>query len=622
VPLEILEPQVFDRLDRDLNGLSRRAIQINAGDSKAAMELAETIGQWSAAAGQVRWSASIHRQAQETLHQLKSGLPAAKAMEQILRTLLQAHRLLETEKKGEMGKEAVPGPVAGFPSRRPADEPGRDTMAIRPEDLGLFQQFLRDAPGLLSGIQFNLLLLSSGQKADLHQLYQLFHFLKGQWGFLGFLQMRQLCHEAEALLEPALVSSQAPCPDHLDLLRKALEACRSQTDCIARGLSKEKVEIEDASLVLAEIRNQLSFLSPSPTPDSLRISPEPTSIAFAADDFFRIRTVQMERLLELTADLVLSQASLIEETPDSSFKGKKATDAARMVKLTHQMRDLLLSLRMAPLKPLFDHLALGLDLLSRQRGKTVLLALDGPNIEVDQELIPRLAGALTDLIRNRVDQGIETPKERVKAGKPPEGMLKIKAVQQAGTVILEVEDDGRGLNPDFDGEGGGTGLERVKEQVESLQGSIRVQSRPGLGCKFVMKLPRTEALIEGWVVEAAGERCLLPLSQVKKITHPAPAGMEKGLPAAEAALPTVDLGYWMAGKKSEDAALFLVHVESCNRVFRLMVDEVHGKQQALVRTNNGKKAEKPGVRGEGILPDGKAVWILDTRQFVQSVEKS
>jgi two-component system, chemotaxis family, sensor kinase CheA len=349
--------------------------------------------------------------------------------------------------------------------------------------------------------------------------------------------------------------------------------------------------------------------------------------------------------------LTLSQTSFLEETLASNLRGKSATDAARIAKYIRQLRDILLSVRMVPIKPLFDQMERTLNQYSRQAQKNVRFVVEGEDSELDKQVLGHLVGPLTQILKNAVEHGIESSEERLKAGKKPEGTLKLKAGQQGGTFFLEVEDDGRGLdmeklkkkgmalglfrdekiNPvrimemifkpgittlEVTEEGRGIGLDLVEEQVEDLHGSVRVQSRPGQGCKFVIKIPRSQALVEGWVVEAGKKRCLLPLSQVRKITHPLPAGKE--IAAEEAALPVVDLAEWLGEKDAKGEAPFSIHVESGSQQFRILVDELHGKQQVLVKKLGKEDVNKPGIRAGAVLADGKLAWILDTKAFIKT----
>ncbi|SRR5579871_1542270 len=662
MPVETLQPQAYGQLSNDLNGLSRRAVQANVKDPGEALELVRAFEQWTSRARKTcgGWSEAFHDQARELAKDLQSGFPAPQVMEQLLRSLLQAHRLLEKEQKGEVEKE-TDAPLLTRPPKPSLAEAAnsRDSLYVRPEDQGLFQLFLQEVPTFLSGIQSNLLLLSSRQKADLSQVYQLFHVLKGQWGFLGFLQMRGLCQAAQGLLEPFLSGAPEIPTGCLDILLKALGSCRSQVDRIARGLPRDYVEVWDTTPVLWELEAQIL-----PAPVLIPIAGPPAAPAEAllpappplgTEGPLGLREDQMNNLLELLGDLMESQSSFLEEALAQNLKGKSATAAAHIGKVTRQLRDMLLSLRMVPLKPLLERLSWDVARFSQRVGKTVYLAVESPEIEVDRLLLERLAAALSQLLQNAVDHGIESAEERVRAGKLPEGMLNIKAIQQGGAVILEVEDDGRGLNLEklrqrgrelgilteekasparvmemifkpgvttLEGPGGsrGQGLDQVEAQVEDLYGSIRVSSKPGQGCKFTLKVPRSPALIEGWVVEAAGQCCLLPLAQVRKISHPAPSGAEKEA-AEDAAVPLVDLGRWLGEKKGEESPKFTVHLESGASQFRVRVEEVHGKQQVLVRTKEGGTSRKPGVREEALLPDGKPVLVLDTRQLASQGEK-
>jgi len=656
MPVETLPPQAYGQLSNDLNALSRRAVQANVKDQGEALELARAFEHWTSRARKTcgEWSQAFHDQARELVKDLQSGFPAPKVMEQLLRALLQAHRLLEKEQKGEVEKETDAPLLKRAPKSSLVEAAdSRESLYVRPEDQGLFQLFLQEAPTFLSGIQSNLLLLSSKQKADLAQVYQLFHVLKGQWGFLGFLQMRRLCQAAQGLLEPLLGGAPEISTGCLDVLLKALGSCRSQVDRIARGLPKDYVEVWDATPVLGELEAQIlpaPVLAPNAGPAAGQAEGlPPTPPPLGTEGPLGLREDQMNHLMELLGDLMSSQSSFLEEALAQSLKGKNATAAAHIGKVTRQMRDLLLSLRMVPLKPLLERLSWDVSRFSQKAGKTVYLAVESPEIEVDRLLLERLAAPLSQLLQNAVDHGIEPAEERVKAGKLPEGMLTLKAAQQGGAVILEVGDDGRGLNLEklrqrgrelgilgeekasparvmemifkpgvttLEGSDGvkGEGLDRVEAQVEDLYGSIRVSSKPGQGCKFTLKVPRSPALIEGWVVEAAGQCCLLPLAQVRKISHPAPAGSEKEA-AEDAAAPLVDLGRWLGEAKGDESPKFTVHLESGASQFRVRVEEVHGKQQVLIRPKEEGSSRRPGVREEALLPDGKTVWVLDTRQL-------
>ena len=189
----IFEPQVFHELDLALSALSHKAVKAEIRDSQEALTLVQEFEGW---ASQARthcgdWSIRFHDQSQQLINDIQNGLPAAKVMEQLLRTLLQAHKQLEAELAEEREKNYDLQSRTLLAHKGMVEKDGEeDLFYIRPEDRGLFQMFLQEAPSFLSGIQSNLMLLRSNKPSDLPRLFQLFHFLKEQWGFLGFYQMR------------------------------------------------------------------------------------------------------------------------------------------------------------------------------------------------------------------------------------------------------------------------------------------------------------------------------------------------------------------------------------------------------------------------------------------------
>jgi chemotaxis protein histidine kinase CheA len=653
LPAKSIEPSVYEELEKNLVVLSQKAVNASVKDLGEALELARGFEKWTqlARASCGEWSHRFYLQAQEMVRDLQAGWPVARTMEVLLRALLQAHRFLEKEQEGESEKETdIPissvSTNGSFKKKNSSDE----VLFIRPEDQGLFQLFLQEAPSILAEVQSDLLYLSAGQKTDISRVYQLFHILQGQWGFLGFFQLRILCLHAVSFLEPYLAGESRLIPGKVDFLLRALSSCRSQMEHLQKGLAKGWVEITDASSLLAEIDGQLQVPAEPQVPASQEMA---GASLFQVDNFFKVGDEEMEKLLDLLGELALSQSSFMEETLAAGLKGKSVMESARITKLTRQLRDSLLAQRMVPVKPLFDQMTEIMAGLSHQAGKMVYLTAEGGDSELDKQLVSQLLEPLTQLLKNAVDHGFEPAEERIKAGKPAEGTLKLKANHQAGAFLLEVEDDGRGLNLEklrqkglalgilksekesparvmemifkpgvttleSPEEGRGVGLDKVEEAIEAMHGSIRVQSRPGYGCKFIIKIPKSQALVEGLVAEAARKRYLFPLSQVRKITHPAPMGSTRDISPEEALLPVIDLAQWLGGESPKGAAKFSIHVESGSNQFRVLVDEVHGKQQALVR-KLGAKEEGRGIRGGAVLADGKMGWILDTRELVKAV---
>jgi chemotaxis protein histidine kinase CheA len=522
------------------------------------------------------------------------------------------------------------------------------------EENGLFHAFLQEASTHHLDIQREVHLLKSSQPADIQQMYRLFHVLKNQWGFLGFYQMRCLCGEMENILEFFLGNKRTLGEDSLDLVVRVLAAFRAQAERIARGIPTERIEVWDADALLVALENHVFDLRSrvgQGTVDNLAMAFMPT---VENEKFFKIREEKMEELLELLTDLTLSQSGLFEDVKGKTG-GKNVGASQRDGKIIKKIRDRLLSIRQSSVSPLFEQASWVVQQYALMTNKKIQLTVEGADIQVDKPILSTLSGPLLQLLKNAMEHGIEPVSERLAAGKNAEGQLKLKATQQAGSFLLEVEDDGRGLDLDklkkrgialgvirdektsaarvmemifkpgvttLDGteDGRGAGLDQVETLVESLYGSIRVQSRQGQGCKFLLKIPQSQSLVEGWVIEAAEKLWILPISQVLKITHPNPTPISKSGSLDESQF-VLDLGEWLGGESKSDSPKFSVHVESGARQFRVLVDEVLGKQQVLVKKNGENKLNKPGIRGEAILSDGKEAFILDTVELLKFFDK-
>jgi signal transduction histidine kinase len=520
------------------------------------------------------------------------------------------------------------------------------------EDVVLFQVFLEKIPVQLAEALSGLLTLKSGRPLDRKLLYRSFYVLRRQWGYLGFYQIWQLYKAAEEMLEPFLSEAETSVPpDVLDSLGKVLEVSRSQVERIAKDLSEERVEVFDAGSVLQDMERQVSRLKGRPIKGDVL---EKLSRAFKPsaemDERFKDTEEKMEVLLGYLAELSLSQASLQQETRNKQ-DGKASLAMTRMARTINKIRDQILALRQVSVQPLFDQARWTVEHFSMVFKKKIGIAIEGSPVLVDQTLLGALVEPVSQLLKNAVEHGIETDDERLAAGKPAEGRIKIKTGQKSGFFLLEIEDDGHGLDLDKlrekgvalgmlkdekaapsrimemifkpgvttlddQSKGRGVGLDLVEDRIQSLHGSIRVQSRSGLGCKFLIKVPQSQSLVEGWVVQASQKFWLLPSSQVIKIAPP-----EQSLSASTSPDPSgVDLGAWF-GDERTNLPKFLIHMESGSEQFKLLVDEVVGQQQVLIKKNDPAQGNRPGVLGEGVLVDGRAGLILDTRELVQSLKQ-
>lgn len=657
-------PGSIEELHQSLNTLSQRAIQANVKELDQVLDLARGFKAWTE---RVRflgtdWWENHDQQAQAFIDQLQSDVPVAQVMERLLRLLLLTHRMLEKEKKilaprREKETDAPPpfrrlSPRRAEPARKSAPLTGipQGQMGLRSEDLGFFQIFLLEVPPLLEEVRDRLAETNPAKKNDLASLDRSLRDLKSRFGFLGFLGAWRLGLETERLLTP-LIGSGSPMSEELrDGLSQILSFWRAQADQVEEGLPSLSVQPLDPAGLLEKLRAIPTPPPPRDAEETLRLEPEPGPDFSAQGLQERIRTQQLDGLFENLADLVMAQNRILEDyRPNAKPQG--LSEVARLQKASLRLRDEVLSLGMTPLGPLLSQGYQLASALGRKKNLTLEVRVEGAEVEMDQRLLPELKKPLFHLIQNSLDHGLESPRDRRALGKKGEGRLTLKACSKDGAILLEVEDDGRGLDPEkirrradelgwkvdenlpasrlvelvfrpgfsaqaLHSAGKETGLDTVRQKMESLLGSVRVKSQPGQGCKFTLKVPRSLALMDGWVVRAGGQNYLVPVAQTIKIE---PAG--RPVPAGEGEeVPELDLAIRLGGEKDRPEGKLSVRVEAGSLQVRLRVEDVTGKQQVLVKNNKEGFSFSPGVRAEALLADGSTGWILDIASLLR-VEK-
>ncbi|HVM33576.1 MAG TPA: chemotaxis protein CheW [bacterium] len=408
-----------------------------------------------------------------------------------------------------------------------------------------------------------------------------------------------------------------------------------------------------------------SLIAPPPPPPAEDPAPKNNDALEAGRKYheflqrtFENKVNHMENLLEALGELTLCQAQLAEDLHASALSESTGlnSEAVRMEKLTRQIRDLVLALRLVPVQALFEKVSEEARRLSKTMRKNVQVTAEGEDTEIDQRLIEDLEILMGHLLRNTLEHGLESAAERQAAGKNPEGVFRMKASHLGGAFVLEVEDDGRGIllsrirsraqelgwlkpgeepapaalidflfKPGFaplHAQGRVAGLEDMEQRVQRLKGSIRVQSQEGEGCRMILRLPKTLALIEGVLVRVGRKRYLLPMTQVRKISLTGVQEYEEGpggakwLRTPDGDYPLVDLNQWFGEPESGRGRVSL-QVEAGRTRMCLLADEVMGKQQVMMKGLGDALQSMPGISGGAILGDGKVGLILDVNALTQ-----
>jgi two-component system chemotaxis sensor kinase CheA len=367
----------------------------------------------------------------------------------------------------------------------------------------------------------------------------------------------------------------------------------------------------------------------------------------------RVPTERIDTVLDQVGELVVSHSMLAERI---SNLGSLPDIRESIQRIEHKMRELqesVLSMRMLPVRTLFERVPRLVYDLSRDLGKSASLQIRGETTEIDREVLQKLADPLVHLVRNAMDHGLEPPSERLAAGKPPEGTVCLEASHQAGNVVIRVQDDGRGLNyprilakaierglapadarpsdaqiaefifePGFstadavtDVSGRGVGMDVVRRNMEALGGRISLRSTPGQGSIVEIFLPLTLAILDGQVVRVSGETYIIPVRAIEACVKPDPRDRVH-LPDAGPALyhrkvpiPLYRLSR-LLGLPDGEGGLVVV-ADAGGTPVALEVDALGGHRQVVLKSLEKNYHKVPGIAGASILGDGRVVLVLD-----------
>ena len=434
-----------------------------------------------------------------------------------------------------------------------------------------------------------------------------------------------------------------------------------------KKLGQKLVEEDKASAkdVASALRQQKKARGESKTSTS---KPAGSSSGNKVRESIRVDADRLDHLIETIGEMVIAQSmvqqSLERMTSQHSTGVQRKLD--RLDKMTRELQEVGMSLRMVPIRATFQKMARLVRDLSRKSGKKVNFTMSGEHTELDKSLVDQIGDPLVHLIRNAVDHGIETPEERMTSGKPETGRVALRAFHEGGNIFIEVEDDGGGLNrsailnkarergviqdgeelsdeevynlifrPGFstneqvtDISGRGVGMDVVKRNIEAMRGQVEVRSEPGEGSTFSIRLPLTLAIIDGMVIRVGDERYVLPTLSIEQSVRPTgediSSVLEKGrmLEFQGHEIPMYHLGNLFGIDEAEEECTeaLVVVVECDDREVGLVVDELLGQQQIVIKSLGGGLQQQPGLSGGAIMPDGKVALILDIAGLVMLAE--
>ncbi len=564
---------------------------------------------------------------------------------------------------------------------------------------------------------FLLIEADPNDKATIEKIFRLAHNIKGSSRAVGFESLGAFTHEFESFLircksgelpiDGRSVSLLLKCNDHINqfinALKGDLNASLDSAEIMAdlrnfqaspapsaaapaeESISVEEIrQLEAASAAPAEpvsspshpmaeaaavgplmealpavveaVQDALQAEAVKPVPAPPKAEAKAAPAANAPEESIRVSISRLEKLVNFVGEMVILETVLKEQSYGTNPQLLRRT-IQQMGKVTKEVQELSMSLRMVPLRQTFQKMQRIVRDTSGVLGKKVLLTLGGEDTEVDKLVLEALGDPLVHLIRNAVDHGIEMPEERKKAGKKETGNLILQAYHQGGRLVIEVRDDGGGIpadrlrqkavekgilrpnqvisdqeaialifHPGFSTKaqvtevsGRGVGMDVVKSNIERMQGEVRVDTVLHKGSTFKIILPLTLAIIDGMVVRCGEERFILPLTHVHESVQARPSdlhlatGMGEVLLLRGENLPVIRLGKALGRKptKTTENHQIAIIVRSQGKPFAALVDDIIGQHQVVIKKLGSELQHLAGFSGSAILGDGRPALILE-----------
>jgi len=505
----------------------------------------------------------------------------------------------------------------------------------------------------------------------IQNIFRVVHTVKGNAGILELPKLQSFTHTCENLLDELRSQTLAVTPQIVNLLFSVLDALREMVAGARDG--KDQISSRGQS-VLNKIAKCLDGVVKSGKEtiheEHVSAPDQPLSTTALAKDIDSLRTVRVEvskldRLLDLTGEIAIARgrvAKLLENPQETNFDELKETSQLAD-SLYAELQETVLKARMVPMGPLFRQFVRTVRDVAKSHGKLARLVIEGEDVEVDTSVIEHLKDPLLHMIRNAIDHGIEPPAQRKKKGKPASGTVTVRAVHQGASIVIEVIDDGAGLDRDrvaevarkkelalepekladrelfqlifepgfstaaaiSDLSGRGVGMDVVRRNVQALRGNVSISSQRGAGSTVHIRLPLTLAIIEGFGVGVGEESYVIPLDQVLECVDLSTQARDSDYGTGVMELrgepvPYLQLRDHFQLGGSRATRQNVVVVQHNAKRAGLVVDTLFGATQTVIKPLAHLFKDVSGVSGSAIMGNGRVALILDVPALLHSFE--
>lgn len=596
-----------------------------------------------------------------------------------------------------------------------AEEPEPMFISLENSDSSLLAEFINEAREHCTIAEQMLMDLETNPEDEsaINAIFRGFHTIKGAAGFLDLKPVSVLAHESETLLDLARKKTVKIVGPVADMIFDAIDTMRKLLDGTEKALT-ENIRFDASHLIapiLAALRRYLenpdatpsgvvpkrvgdiliemgivtqpqidSALAKKETPEEklgetlVRQGVVPAKVVAhalrsqqqgkiekptaAVKEMVKIDTERLDRLVDTIGELVIAESMVgQDEEILRRVSPKVARNITHLNKITREIQEMGMAMRLVPVKPTFQKLARAVRDLTKKSGKEIEFIVSGEDTEVDRSIAENIGDPLMHMVRNSADHGLETPEDRIKAGKDRVGRIMVRAYHKGGNIFFDIEDDGKGLDrerilakarekglidhnkeisdkeiynlillPGFstaqkvtDISGRGVGMDVVKKNIDSMRGSLEISSTPGRGTLFSIKLPLTLAIIDGMLVKVEREKLIIPTLSIVESLSLAPdmiftvTGKGEMINLRGELLPLIRIRE-LFGFEKEDAgngSKAVVVVEDGAKRVGFVVNELLGQRQTVIKSLGPIFSKQKWIAGGAILSDGTVGLIMD-----------
>ncbi len=600
----------------------------------------------------------------------------------------------------------------------PADDSDapEQPLALTEEDVQILGDFVVESMENLETIEVNLVNLEENpsEPETINAIFRPFHTIKGVSGFLNLKKINRLSHSTENLLDSARQGEFKINDAIVDTILSSVDTLKKMVTNVETALASDDPNLEgeidvepiiqqvesakkaalDENIPLGERLIEKGQLKDEQLEEGLKKqkqSPEKKIGTIFIEDKVveskevisalrdqkragitdlqvKVDTKKLDNLIDLTGELVISQSMLRQNSHILRINDQQLNQNFNQLnQIVSSLQKTTMSMRMVPIKATFQKMVRLVRDLARSTGKKVALEMSGEDTEIDRNVVDELYEPMVHMIRNSIDHGLESPAERKTAGKNEKGLVQLRAYHKGGNIIIEIQDDGKGLNKDrilekaissglidsdaqlteseifqlifqpgfstakeiTDVSGRGVGMDVVKKGIEKLQGRVDIQSTPKKGTTVVISLPLTLAIIEGMVIRVGKERYIVPTMAIlesfkpKKEDYFTVKGKGEMVMARGNLIPLIRLDrlFKIEGDAKDPWDGLVVVVENKEEQRGLLLDELLGQEEIVIKSLGEALKRTKGLAGGAILGDGRVGLILDIGGLFELAEK-